>query len=338
MRFSIIIPVYNVEEYLGQCLDSIAHQDYSDYEVVIVDDGSTDGSASIYERFAAEADVPVRIVKQENKGLLLARRAGIKAANGDYYWHVDGDDGLAPNAMCAISGIIDELDPDVVLICLSESPTFGSVLPGGLPGEQRFYTGESLNDVRSAFLDGYIPNMVTKIARRSCVDADSDYSPYGKMQLGEDQLQSLYILDNMKSAACVREPLYYYRPNASSITANYREGQIAQYAMVKEAVHRQAVAWDSKWPGNGFAETALVGYLSNGFYDMRKNADGKWFKKQFQEFRDTSLYAEAIGRCGDLRLEQRIFFTLLEKKMDYLAYVCLVACRAATPLARSLAR
>lgn len=85
MRFSIIIPVYNVEEYLGQCLDSIAHQDYSDYEVVIVDDGSTDGSASIYERFAAEADVPVRIVKQENKGLLLARRAGIKAANGDYY-------------------------------------------------------------------------------------------------------------------------------------------------------------------------------------------------------------------------------------------------------------
>lgn len=133
MRFSIIIPVYNVEEYLGQCLDSIAHQDYSDYEVVIVDDGSTDGSASIYERFAAEADVPVRIVKQENKGLLLARRAGIKAANGDYYWHVDGDDGLAPNAMCAVSGIIDELDPDVVLICLSESPTFGSVLPGGLP-------------------------------------------------------------------------------------------------------------------------------------------------------------------------------------------------------------
>lgn len=78
MRFSIIIPVYNVEEYLGQCLDSIAHQDYSDYEVVIVDDGSTDGSASIYERFAAEADVPVRIVKQENKGLLLAAVPGSK--------------------------------------------------------------------------------------------------------------------------------------------------------------------------------------------------------------------------------------------------------------------
>ena len=86
MRFSVIVPVYNVEEYLGECLDSIALQDYSDYEVVIVDDGSTDGSAAIYERFAEESDVPVRIVKQENKGLLQARRAGIKAASGDYFW------------------------------------------------------------------------------------------------------------------------------------------------------------------------------------------------------------------------------------------------------------
>ncbi len=338
MRFSVIVPVYNVEEYLEQCLYSIAHQDYSDYEVVIVDDGSTDGSAAIYERFAADADVPVHIVKQENRGLLLARRAGIKVANGDYYWHIDGDDGLAPHAMRAVSGIIDELNPDVVLICLSESPTFSSVLPGGMPGEQLFYTEGNLNVVRSAFLDGYIPNMVAKIAHRSCVDVDADYSRYGKMQLGEDQLQSLYILDNMKSAAFVREPLYYYRPNASSITANYREGQIAQYAMVKEAIHRQAVEWDSKWPGHGFAKSALVGYLSNGFYDMRKNADKKWFHKQFQEFRDTPLYAEAIGRSEDLRLEQRVFFALLQRKMDFLAYWCLVVCRAATPLVRSLNR
>ena len=220
VRFSIIVPVYNVEAYLGECLDSIARQNYSDYEVVIIDDGSTDGSAAIYERFAAEAIVPVEIVRQENKGLLQARRAGIKAANGDYFWHVDGDDGLAPHAMDAVSGIIDELSPDVVLIGLSESSDFSSMLPGGLPGEQRFYVEESLNDVRSAFLEGFIPNMVAKIARRRCIDVDSDYSRYGRMQLGEDQLQSLYVLDNMKSVACIREPLYYYRPNASSITAN----------------------------------------------------------------------------------------------------------------------
>lgn len=338
VRFSIIVPVYNVEAYLGECLDSIARQNYSDYEVVIIDDGSTDGSAAIYERFAAEAIVPVEIVRQENKGLLQARRAGIKAANGDYFWHVDGDDGLAPHAMDAVSGIIDELSPDVVLIGLSESSDFSSMLPGGLPGEQRFYVEESLNDVRSAFLEGFIPNMVAKIARRRCIDVDSDYSRYGRMQLGEDQLQSLYVLDNMKSVACIREPLYYYRPNASSITANYRGGQIAQYATVKEAVHLRALEWDAKYPGHQFAEAALAGYLSNGFYDMRKNVSVKWYRHQFQEFRDTSLYSSAIERINSLRFEQRLFFTLLDKRMDFLAYCCLVSCRAITPLARCLNR
>lgn len=338
MRFSVIVPVYNVEEYLGECLDSIALQDYSDYEVVIVDDGSTDGSAAIYERFAEESDVSVRIVKQENKGLLQARRAGIKAASGDYFWHVDSDDGLAPCAMDTVSGIIDDLNPDVVLIGLSESSTFDSLLPGGMPGERCFYTEDSLNDVRFAFVDGYIANMVAKITRRSCVDVDFDYSSYGRVQLGEDQLQSLFVLDNMKSVACVREPLYYYRPNASSITANYREGQIAQYAMVKEAVYRQAVEWDGKWAGRNFAETALASYLSNGFYDMRKNVSAKSFRHQFQEFRGTSLYSLAINQGASLRLEQRVFFTLLEKKKDLLAYWCLVACRTITPLARSLSR
>lgn len=338
MRFSVIVPVYNVEEYLGECLDSIALQDYSDYEVVIVDDGSTDGSAAIYERFAEETDVPVRIVKQENKGLLQARRAGIKAASGDYFWHVDSDDGLAPCAMDTVSGIIDDLNPDVVLIGLSESSTFDSLLPGGMPGERRFYTEESLNDVRFAFVDGYIANMVAKIARRSCVDVDFDYSSFGRVQLGEDQLQSLFILDNMNSVACVREPLYFYRPNADSITANYREGQIAQYAMVKEAVYRQAVEWDGKWAGRKFAETALAGYLSNGFYDMRKNVSAKSFRHQFQEFRDTSLYSLAINQSASLRFEQRVFFTLLEKKKDLLAYWCLVVCRSITPLARRLSR
>lgn len=338
MRFSVIVPVYNVEEYLGDCLDSIELQDYSDYEVVIVDDGSTDGSAAIYESFALKANVPVRIVKQENRGLLQARRAGINAASGDYFWHVDSDDTLAPRAMDTVSEIIDELHPDVVLISLSESSTFETLLPGGMPGEQRFYTEESLNDVRSAFLDGYIPNMVSKIVRRPCVDVDSDYSCYGKTQLGEDQLQSLFVLDKMRSVACVREPLYYYRPNASSITANYREGHIAHYSMVKQAVYRQAVKWDAKWPGHKFAEAALVGYLSNGFYDMRKNVSAKWFRRQFQEFRGTPLYSSAINHGESLRFEQRAFFTLLKKKWDLLAYWWLVACRVATPLARSLSR
>lgn len=338
MRFSIIIPVYNVEKYLGECLESIVGQDYDDYEVVIVDDGSTDGSAAVYERFAAEADVPVRIVKQENKGLLGARRAGIKVARGDYLWHVDGDDALAPNAMQAVGGEIARTGADLVLIGACDTLNFDKALPGMAPGNQRFYGLDGMILIRSYFLAGAIPTIWSKIAKRACVDLDRDYSEYGKLQLGEDQLQSLYILDHAESCACLREPLYYYRPNSSSITAKYREGQTAQYATVKDTVYRQALEWDKKWPGHGFADTMLTGYLSNGFYDMRKNVDAENFARQFQEFRETDLYGKAIGHATSLRFEQKAFYSLLNKKDDRLAYCWLLLWRAVTPVVRGLSK
>ena len=338
MRFSIIIPVYNVEKYLGECLESIAGQDYDDYEVVIVDDGSTDGSAAVYERFVAEADAPVRIVKQENKGLLGARRAGIKVARGDYFWHVDSDDKLAPNALRSVSDLIEEKNPDLVLIELTEAPDFTSTLPGNMPGEQDYFNGEELSLVRIAFLGCAIPNLVSKVAKRSIVDVHRDYSEYGKFQYGEDQLQSLYILDRAESCACLREPLYYYRPNDGSITAKYREGQTAQYAAMKEVIYRQALEWDEKWPGHGFVDAMLTGYLSNRFYDMRKNADAMHCRKQFKEFKDTELYSKAIGQMGSLRFEQKAFFGLLNRGSYKLAYRWLLLLRAATPLVRAVSK
>ena len=338
MRFSIIIPVYNVEKYLGECLKSIISQDYDDYEAVIVDDGSTDGSAAVYERFAAEANIPVHIVKQENKGLLGARRAGIKVAQGDYFWPVDGDDALAPGALKLVSDEIDRTGVDLVIVGASGSFNFDKALPGMVPGSQRLYAGSDINSIRSAFLAGYVPSIWAKVASRTCVDVECDYSEYGKLQLGEDQLQSLYILDHAESCVCLREPLYYYRPNDSSITAKYRAGQTAQYAVVKEAVYRQALEWDKKWPGYGFADAMLSGYLSNGFYDMRKNVDAKHFRKQFQEFRETELYTKAIGHAASLSFEQKSFYLLLNKKSDRLAYWWLLLWRAATPLVRTVSK
>ncbi len=334
MKFSIIIPVYNVENYLSECLESVFSQDFDDYEIIIVDDGSPDDSSSIYQRFAAETNVPVRIVKQKNKGLLGARRAGIKVARGEYFWHVDGDDALAPGALKRVSDEIDNTGADFVIVGASGSLSFDKLLPGMVPGSQRFYAGDDINLIRRAFLAGCVPSIWAKIANRACVDVGDDYSEYGRFQFGEDQLQSLYILDQAESCACLREPLYFYRPNDSSITAKYRAGQTEQYAMMKDAVYRQAQIWDEKWPGYGFVEVMLACYLSNGFYDMRKNADANHYSRQFREFRETDLYAKAIGYAKTLRFEQKIFYALLNKEKDKLAYLWLLFWRAATPFVR----
>lgn len=98
MRFSVIIPVYNVEPYLRECLDSMLQQTCPDWEAVCVDDGSTDGSAGILSEYASR-DSRFRIVTQPNGGLSAARNTGLDHATGDYILFLDSDDWLEPNTL-----------------------------------------------------------------------------------------------------------------------------------------------------------------------------------------------------------------------------------------------
>ena len=97
MTFSIIIPAYNAANYLPQCLDSIQAQAYSDYEVIVVDDGSTDGTAALLERRPE-----VKTVRQENSGMATARNRGLDVAEGEYILFVDSDDLLCDGALQAL--------------------------------------------------------------------------------------------------------------------------------------------------------------------------------------------------------------------------------------------
>lgn len=91
MRFSIIVPIYKVEEYLSQCVDSLLCQDYDNFEVILVDDGSPDNCPGICDAYA-EKDARIKVVHKKNGGLSDARNAGIEVANGDYLCFVDSDD------------------------------------------------------------------------------------------------------------------------------------------------------------------------------------------------------------------------------------------------------
>ena len=93
---SIIVPVYNVEKYLERCLDSILSQTFSDFELILVNDGSTDHSLEICRSYA-EKDERILLIDQENRGLSAARNAGIAVAKGEYLGFVDSDDYIAQN-------------------------------------------------------------------------------------------------------------------------------------------------------------------------------------------------------------------------------------------------
>src|SRR5690606_5147714 len=108
---SVVVPIYNVAPYLGECLSSIANQYYRDLEVIMVDDGSSDDSAAIAEKFA-DADPRFRLIRQPNRGLGAARNTGVSHATGDYLMFVDSDDVIPPYAAELLITAIEQSGSD----------------------------------------------------------------------------------------------------------------------------------------------------------------------------------------------------------------------------------
>lgn len=109
--FSIIVPVYNVEKYLDECLNSILNQSFKDYEVIVVNDGSTDNSYEILKKY--KKNEKINIYTQNNHGLSYTRNVGVKKAKGDYLVFIDSDDYIEKDYLLKISKVID-LKPEVI--------------------------------------------------------------------------------------------------------------------------------------------------------------------------------------------------------------------------------
>src|SRR5919198_645962 len=110
-KLSVVVPIYNVEDYLDECLRSLAAQTFGDFEAVLVDDGSTDDSAAIAQRFA-DADPRFRVVRQANGGLGSARNTGTAEARGDYLAFLDSDDVLPREAYARLIGALERSGSD----------------------------------------------------------------------------------------------------------------------------------------------------------------------------------------------------------------------------------
>jgi glycosyltransferase involved in cell wall biosynthesis len=114
MKLSIIIPVYNIEEYLPKCIESILNQEYEDYELLLVNDGSTDQSGCICDDYALK-DNKIKVVHQQNKGVSVTRNLGIEKAVGEWICFVDGDDTLQPNSLALIMNKFENQQFEIII-------------------------------------------------------------------------------------------------------------------------------------------------------------------------------------------------------------------------------
>lgn len=114
MLLSIIIPVYNLAGYIEQCVQSISAQTFTEYEVIIIDDGSTDNTLEVCKEFGKKDD-RIKVIHQENQGVSIARNLGIKEAQGDWICFVDGDDQLAEDSLAEIMQDVNQKEPDILI-------------------------------------------------------------------------------------------------------------------------------------------------------------------------------------------------------------------------------
>lgn len=118
-KFSIIVPVYNVEDYIEKCLDSILKQTFTDFEVIVVNDGTKDHSDYFMDLYAKK-DTRVRAFKKKNGGLSSARNFGVKKARGEYLLFVDSDDTIEPNLLKKLNQVIKKQEVDVIRFAINE--------------------------------------------------------------------------------------------------------------------------------------------------------------------------------------------------------------------------
>lgn len=218
-RVSVIVPIYQVEAYLPRCLDSILAQTFTDYELILVDDGTKDGCPAIMQAYA-ERDSRIRQVHKENGGLSSARNAGLDVAQGEYIAFVDSDDYVAPTWLDDIVRAADETGAEQVLY------NYALVVDGKEQGAYLNFPTETIDVDRLGlaqyFYQYWMPykhgqEAWSKLYRRSVIEENGlRYAPNNEV-FAEDTLFSAMYLMHTHTIAALSTPYVYYVQRGDSL-------------------------------------------------------------------------------------------------------------------------
>ncbi len=206
---SIVIPVYNVEKYLPECLDSIINQTYSNLQIIIIDDGSTDSSGEICDKYAAK-DNRITVIHQENAGAANAKNTGLDNVKGDYVTFADSDDWVELNWIVNMVNAMEKYDVDVVE-CSFDSVFVDSVEEGKIYKNGEILTTEEYfrqyNDNWASVIfcnklfKSHLSNGIRFRKERRCID---------------DEFYTYKVISNSQNIARISNVLYHYRQRKTS--------------------------------------------------------------------------------------------------------------------------
>lgn len=292
---SVIMPVYNVEKYLEESIDSVINQTYKNFELLIIDDGSTDSSLQIAKKYSKDARINIFTIK--NVGLSAARNFGIENASGDYLYFVDSDDFVEPTLLDDVINTMIIDDSEMVIFNFNSVDENSSPIknPFVIPLMDGKYSSE---EVMLSYLKGNIQNYAWSYIVKTNVFYQYIRFPKGKTY--EDLAVFPHVITLINKISILDKPLYNYRKRSNSIT------QSKNMAKVYLADYTENIINNEKWlygMFGGIYKKEVTSYLLNHYLHIYLSASKefglKYFKvieiciihiiKHFKEFRGSNL-------------------------------------------------
>ena len=206
---SIIIPVYNVESYLNQCLESLKHQTLKDFEVILVNDGSTDNSLSICKEYSSLLP-NCQIIEQKNQGVSVARNTGIQNASGNYFYFMDSDDWVDLNFIETLTNEINKADFDVFIFGFNKVNASGALINKILPrNESIIEKNKNFENLFECLNDGLGLAVWDKVIKTSIIK-DNEII-FERMKNAEDFVFTIEIFSKIQSIKIIPFSPYFYR-------------------------------------------------------------------------------------------------------------------------------
>lgn len=323
MLFSVIVPIYNVEKYLKQCVDSILNQTFKDFELILVDDGSKDNCPLICDEYA-EKDNRVTVIHKPNGGLVSARQAGAKIAKGDYVVAVDGDDFVADDMLSVYNEILLKKKYDIVCCGYFDYTDDANIAEVKHKGYRKEYSRSLLEEelfnrlITSEEGNRFPPSVWAKAIKMDLYKRIQLQVPTA-ISIGEDSCvvyPCIYYADSMFiSDKCV----YYYRLNNASLTKQKKK------AFSWEEVLLRAEHYKKFFPENIFGDQiaritahSMFNVAVTEFYANRYKLAKRIIKEKLKDKNIKAYLKQAVFKNNS---REKLSLYCLKHKLYFIIYL-----------------
>lgn len=307
LKISIIVPVYNVKSYLAECIESVLKQTYRSFELILVNDGSTDGSDEICNKYVSKYPEHIRTINIKNSGPLCARITGIRAATGDVLVFLDSDDTLSTFALEKIIFCFLNNDCDMVMYDAGVCEEFLS-LPVIHPYEkEEIFNSTSKEELYKNIFAGEIPNSVWLKAIKSHIANIPDRLFKCNLKHGEDLILSAHFIMNSKNIVYLNENLYYYRIREGSAVRSFDLKRKEALKIVHAEIEKCIALWDLPGLKSLHNTRKVKGWIENllMLIKNKRSLSADKFEFFLKDMAEDSYFLTAYSNMDGKKLSKR---------------------------------